>query len=121
LEERMTDNKNDTGHSFAAYFKRATSPLVVLSLLKKQPMYGYEISAEMDRISNGRYTIAVLYPVLYRLQEQGYIDSSASEIVDGRARTYYSITSEGSEYLECTVDEYHKITEVFEGFIRGKK
>lgn len=26
----------DTGHSFSAYFKRATSPLVVLALLKER-------------------------------------------------------------------------------------
>ncbi len=104
----------DTGHSFSAYFKRATSPLVVLALLNERAMYGYEISAEMSRRSGGQFTISVLYPVLYRLQEQGYVEISSTEIVDGRARSYYQITQNGRAYLERTVQEYHEISAVFE-------
>lgn len=33
-----------SGHSFLAYFKRATSPLVALRLLLERPMYGYELA-----------------------------------------------------------------------------
>lgn len=109
----------DTGHSFSAYFKRATSPLVVLSLLRERPMYGYEISAEMKERSNGQYTIAVLYPVLYRLKEQGYIEESGTEISDGRARSYYRITPSGIEYLEETCSEYNAISVVFETLLGG--
>ena len=68
----------DKGHSFGAYFKRATSPLVVLSILQEKPMYGYEISSEMKRRSNGRFAIAVLYPVLYRLEEQGFVETAGA-------------------------------------------
>ncbi len=116
-EDTMSETNQDTGHSFSAYFKRATSPLVVLSLLKKRPMYGYEISCEMERISDGNYTVAVLYPILYRLQEQGYIMVSSSEIVDGRARNYYGITESGLEYLKNTVNEYYQMTELFDRFV----
>lgn len=105
----MTDNS----HSFSAYFKRVTSPLVVLSLLRERPMYGYEISSEMKARSSGRYTIAVLYPVLYRLQEQGYVEISETEVVDGRARSYYRITENGCNYLKHTLSEYNTITEIF--------
>ena len=59
----------DQSHSFISYYKRATSPLVVLLLLQEHTMYGYEISSEMAARSNGMFTIAVLYPVLYRLEE----------------------------------------------------
>lgn len=110
----------DTGHSFSAYFKRATSPLVVLSLLRERAMYGYEISSEMDKRSGGQFVISVLYPVLYRLQEQGYIEISANEIVDGRARSYYQITPSGRAYLEKTVQEYYNISRTFETLIGGE-
>ena len=109
----------DTGHSFSSYFKRATSPLVVLALLKDRPMYGYEISTEMKARSNGQYTIAVLYPVLYRLKEQGYIQESGTEITDGRARSYYKITPYGMKYLENTCAEYKSISKIFEKFMEG--
>ncbi len=114
----MADKIQDTGHSFSAYFKRATSPLVVLSLLKDRNMYGYEISSEMDRRSDGGFTIAVLYPILYRLQEQGYVEVSTNEIVDGRARSYYAITESGREYLKTTIEEYYHMVKLFEQFIK---
>ncbi|MBQ4429053.1 MAG: PadR family transcriptional regulator [Clostridia bacterium] len=103
----------DTGHSFISYFKRATSPLVVLRFLSERPMYGYEISAALKEKSEGRYTISILYPVLYRLEEQGYIEISSTEVAEGRARSYYSITREGREYLEKTRREYAEISEIF--------
>ena len=74
---------DSTGHSFLAYFKRATSPLLVLRLLLEGPMYGYEISQMMKQRSGGAFTISVLYPVLYRLEEQGYVEIVRSEVVDG--------------------------------------
>lgn len=109
----------DTGHSFSAYFKRATSPLVVLALLRERPMYGYEISSAMKKRSGGQYTIAVLYPVLYRLKEQGYIEETGTEISDGRARSYYRITAAGAEYLAETLQQYETISEIFESLIGG--
>ncbi len=107
----------DTGHSFISYFKRATSPLVVLHLLSERPMYGYEISAEMKAKSGGKFTISILYPVLYRLEEQGYIAISSTEVAEGRARSYYSITPSGRAYLEKTMAEYAEISAIFESLM----
>lgn len=109
----------DTGHSFSSYFKRATSPLVVLSLLKERTMYGYEISAEMKERSSGQFTIAVLYPVLYRLQEQGFIEIADTAVIDGRARSYYRITPAGESYLDKTLLEYSELAQVFQNLVRG--
>lgn len=38
----------DASHTFESYYKRATSPLIVLQLLKDQVMYGYQISQAMQ-------------------------------------------------------------------------
>lgn len=104
----------NTGHSFISYFKRATSPLVVLRFLSQRPMYGYEITAALKERSGGKYMISILYPVLYRLEDQGYIEISSTEVADGRARSYYSITDTGRAYLEKTWKEYSDISSVFE-------
>lgn len=111
---------NDTGHSFGAYFKRATSPIVVLAILRERPMYGYELSSIMKQRSGGKFTISVLYPVLYRLQEQHYIEVSHTEVIDGRARSYYQITSLGEKYLEECLKEFHDFTEVFIQLTKGE-
>ncbi len=111
----------DTGHSFISYFKRATSPLIVLHFLSEKPMYGYEISAEMKARSNGKYSISILYPVLYRLEEQGFVEISATEVTDGRARSYYCITDAGRAYLETTQREYREISSIYESLMEQKE
>lgn len=103
----------DASHSFEAYYKRATSPLVVLKLLEKQPMYGYEISQAMKQRSGGKFTISVLYPVLYRLEEQGYLQVAHTEVVSNRVRSYYSITEQGREHLKKSLQEYGQIHQAF--------
>ncbi len=103
----------DASHTFESYYKRATSPLIVLQLLKDQVMYGYQISQAMQKQSDGRYTIAVLYPILYRLEEQGYIRVDHTEVINNRARGYYAITEEGTAYLERALQEYRELHEAF--------
>ncbi len=103
----------DTGHSFSAYYKRAVSPIIVLSLLNKKSMYGYEISSQMNRLSNNKLGIAVMYPVLYRLVEQGFISVGDTVIENGRAREYYAITESGRIYLNNAVSEYKELSELF--------
>lgn len=115
----MRDRLDSTGHSFQAYFKRATSPLVVLRLLMEKPMYGYELTQEMKLRSGGAFTISVLYPVLYRLQEQGYVEITRSEVVDNRNRSYYAITPAGEDYLRRTWREYLEITKIFGDLMKG--
>lgn len=107
----------NTGHSFVSYFKRATSPLVVLRFLSERPMYGYEITNALKTRSDGKYKISILYPILYRLEEQGFIEISSTEVADGRARSYYSITEQGRAHLEKTWKEYQEISEIFEKLI----
>ncbi len=111
---------DDRGHSFGAYFKRATSPLVVLSILQERPMYGYEISSEMKRRSQGKFTIAVLYPVLYRLEEQGFVETAGTEVIDGRARSYYRITEAGRIHLRKSLEEFAELATLFAEMTGGE-
>ena len=64
------------------------------------------------------FKISILYPVLYRLEDQGFIEISSTEVADGRARSYYSITEAGRAYLEKTLKEYLEISDVFEHLIQ---
>ena len=110
----------DAGHSFEAYYKRATSPLVVLRLLQDRTMYGYQISPAMKEKSGGRFTIAVLYPILYRLEEQGYIRVEKTEVTNNRARSYYAITEEGRRYLARSLEEYCAIHQAFMDIVENQ-
>lgn len=111
----------EAGHSFEAYYKRATSPLVVLRLLRDRTMYGYQISQAMNEKSGGKFTIAVLYPILYRLEEQGYIQVERTEVIHNRARSYYAITEEGRRYLERSLGEYRVIHQAFMDIVEDRE
>lgn len=110
----MQDN---TGHSFSAYFKRAVSPLMVLALLRGRKMYGYEISQEINLRTHKKLSIAVLYPVLYRLEEQGYICIVDTVVENGRARSYYTATQEGLSYLNQAYSEFTELSGLFRGLV----
>lgn len=90
---------------------------MVLALLKEKAMYGYEISQTMAERSNGKLTVAVLYPVLYRLEEQGYIRISDTTVENGRARSYYAITESGLSYLAKTAEEYKELSSLLLSFL----
>lgn len=103
----------NSGHDLADFYKRVTSQMVVLRLLKEEPMYGYQISQEVKARSGGIYAFTILYPILRRLEDAGYIRHSADTVVDGRARTYYEITADGERYLEQAWSEYQALNRVF--------
>ena len=109
----------DSSHSFESYFKRATSPLMVLCLLRERAMYGYEISQAMKQSSGGKFTISVLYPVLYRSEEQGYITVERTEVINNRTRSYYAITDEGRRYLAKSLEKYDEMHRAFMDIMEG--
>lgn len=99
-------------HSFADDFKRMVSSLAVLALLRKKPMYGYELSQQMNIRGKGKLNVSVLYSILYRLERQGYIYISDTVVENGRARSYYSVTPAGKDYLAQTEAEYREMFDI---------
>lgn len=92
--------------------KKGTSELLILYLLDKEDMYGYQIAQELKARSNEQFVMpeGSLYPTLYRLIEKGVI-SDRMEIVGKRLRKYYHLEPSGKEYLKTIQEEYDKISE----------
>ena len=82
-------------------WKKGSAELLVLSLLESQPRHGYDISKLIQIRSGGmlRFHVTSLYPLLYRLEDQGWITSRWVEKPDQRRRRYYSITAAGRKVL----------------------
>ena len=59
----------------------------------------------------------MLYPVLYRLEEQGYIVVERTEVINNRARSYYAITEDGLKYLVRSLEEYEEIQSAFQAIM----
>lgn len=115
-----TSNK-ESGHSFEEYFKRATSPMMTLYLLSEGPMYVYKLSRELERRSNKVYKMNFLYPVLYRLQEQGYVVEDSQEITEShRTRNYYAITEAGKAHLAEMMEQYKELLKAVDVIMNSK-
>lgn len=98
--------------SFHVNYQRGLSPLLILSLLKREDMYGYQLVQETERVSGGRITTqeGSLYPVLYKLEESGFISSKKVLVGKRMTRVYYHIEPIGLEYLDSLIDEYKSVT-----------
>lgn len=88
--------------------KRATGPLLILTLLLEQDMYGYQISQELSIRSDSKITITEnsIYSILYRLEQQGFISSKSVLVGKRRHRSYYHLETEGREHLKQLRQEY---------------
>lgn len=93
-------------------FRRGIMSLVLLSLLHKKDMYGYQLVQETNHLSGGRIQTqeGSLYPVLYKLLEKGYISDRKVLVGKRMTRVYYHLEPEGYAYLQTLKEEYNAIT-----------
>ena len=82
--------------------KKGILDLLVLKLLNRQPKYGYQLISELRDQSDGIFVPkeGTLYPILYRLEDDGLVQSCWSS-PEGKqmARKYYQITESGKQAL----------------------
>ncbi len=91
--------------------KKATIEMLLLKLLSEQDMYGYQLSQELKNRSAGLYTIleGSMYPILYRLNDNGYISFFEKKTGKRQTRIYYHLEESGSAYLsdlQASFQEY---------------
>ena len=93
-------------------FRRGVMSLVILSLLKRGDMYGYQLVQETAERSGGNLTTqeGSLYPVLYKLLDQGYISDKRVQVGKRMTRIYYHLEPTGEAHLKELIREYESIT-----------
>lgn len=80
----------------------STSAFWILTALAPGPLHGYAIMRDTHEASEGAVNLkaTTLYASLERLERDGLIEIVGDDIVDGRARRSYQLTSHGTEALE---------------------
>lgn len=73
---------------------------VMLVLAERAPLHGYELIAELEERSEGRWrpSPGSMYPTLGRLEGKGLIVGTVDE--DGDGKKTYELTDEGRAWLE---------------------
>lgn len=87
---------------------KGTLSLLILSLLSRKAMYGYEIAATVHRDTEGafQWREGSLYPSLHKLEAEGLIVGEWEEKETGRKRRYYHLTREGRAALKEKVQAW---------------
>lgn len=103
-------------------FRRGVMSMVILSLLKREDMYGYQLVQETQKQSGGRLTTqeGSLYPVLYKLLDQGLISDRKVLVGKRMTRVYYHLEPAGVARLEELVQEYEEVTQGVLQIIKGE-
>jgi PadR family transcriptional regulator PadR len=91
---------------------KGTLALLILSLLSRKSMYGYELAATVHRDTDGTFTWreGSLYPNLHKLEQGGLIEGEWEEKETGRKRRYYKITKKGRSALGEKVQSWNELS-----------
>lgn len=102
-------------------FRRGVMSLVILSLLTREDMYGYQLVQETERASGGRIITqeGSLYPVLYKLLDQGLISDRKEKVGKRMTRIYYHLEPAGRERLHELIREFNEISIGMQAIIKG--
>lgn len=94
-----------------AGIKRGTAELAVLSVLEDGPLHGYELARRIEEQTKGalRFTLAALYPMLYRMEKSGWIRGAWETADSGRKRRCYRLTPSGKKKLAPLRKEWSEL------------
>lgn len=90
---------------------KGSTPILVMSVLKNNDLYGYRIIRELSIRSENAFEMSegTLYPILHALEKEGYLESYWEEH-DGRERKYYHLTNKGIKQLAEKTEEWNSFS-----------
>ena len=92
---------------------KGVAPVVVLEILSRGAMYGYELSEALEQRSKNILTLGrgTLYPLLYNLEAKGQVKGKWRKMENGRKRRYYELTGKGKAKLASQKEQLHNLQE----------
>ena len=118
--ERMNDHMK---LQYYEKYKKGFLELFFLKILSEGDFYGYELSEIINKTSNNLISVSTgnMYPVLYKLEEKGYISSYEKIVGKRMRRVYYTLTDEGRNEFSKMMDDYNKFQEAVNAIMTYKK
>jgi transcriptional regulator len=91
--------------------KKGSAEMMVLAVVEDRPRHGYDIARRIDQTSGGllRFHVASLYPMLYRMEQKGWIQGRWIEKAGQRRRRYYRLTPAGRRVLAAQRREWQSL------------
>ncbi len=102
-------------------FLNGVPEVLVLKLLSRREMYGYEIVKAIQAQTNEAFSFGegCIYPYLHYLEKEKLLSSSRKQ-VDGRSRNYYQLTGPGRKRLTELSNEWNRVASGVALVLEGK-
>lgn len=93
-------------------FKMGTVEMIVLFLLDKGDLYGYQLTTLIRELSDGKVDVheSTLYPTMYKLLQKNYISDREVQVGRRRIRVYYHLEESGKARLNDLLEDYNQLT-----------
>ena len=94
------------------YFLNGVAELLILSILKKNDTYIYDIKKIVSEVTNDTLPMSqnTIYAAAYKLENENKITEYSKLVGKKRTRIYYHIEDEGAKYLEKLTSDYQTVT-----------
>ena len=91
---------------------KGTVRLLVLRLLDREPMYGYQMIQHLKDRSEGYFRLGegALYPLLHEMEEQGFLRAKWRAQEGRPSRRYYHLTARGKKELARRLETWEDFT-----------
>jgi PadR family transcriptional regulator PadR len=101
-------------------FLNGVPELIVLELLGRRPMYGYELVQAIQAESGGTLSFGegCIYPLLHKLEERGDLASRRLD-VGGRSRVVYRVTSKGTKRFAEAAAKWSQVVVAVSNILQG--
>ena len=83
----------------------------VMEVIREEAIYGYELSQKLQQVGLHDISDGTIYPVLLRLQKNGFIKGEMKPSPTRPNRKYYYLTDRGKEELEKLALEWMLVSE----------
>jgi PadR family transcriptional regulator PadR len=92
-------------------FMSGVPELLVLRLLQREEMYGYQIVRAIGEATGKVIEVGEgsVYPILHAMEKNKWV-ASRRKTLDGRTRIYYRLTERGETQLQKTVSRWAEIS-----------
>jgi len=102
---------------WTSQLRRGLLELSILSLLDRNPSYGYEIATKLGAIPPLAAGEGTIYPLLRRLRAEGFLETFWEESEGGPPRQYYRITAPGRRHLKTIGQEWRAMAAGINGLL----
>jgi DNA-binding PadR family transcriptional regulator len=102
---------------------RSCNEALILGVLLSGPKHGYQLALEIEEMSDGTFSFnhGTLYPILHRLEKDGYIKGTWDKGAPRRKRKIYTVTRAGRRHVTEQSRQWRLFFERFFAIVEGSE